>query len=288
MFDTHETLHQALAASGTWNALYTALMASTPPLVVRAHEPNHDGQVTGLRFFEHLPSHRQNSMSGRITISPDDGTITVFADGYAGPRWFAALERLGVITAPTNTTSPASAALCGWSWQPADCEKPGALAGTVRLGPHIQAETFIDRSGGGPRTNTDAGLALIPADRETCGTAWALAVTVLGVLVTGDSAYLSTVMPAPDLVTLIAPATDYRAAAGTVTDLLELLDDNPDFGHARDHDPYWPARAERVAIRALRALRDALDDVHRTITPAPQPDTHDRGSCCDCPHEMEE
>ncbi|WP_256098640.1 hypothetical protein [Streptomyces agglomeratus] len=40
MFDTHDDLYEALTASNTLSALYTALIASTPPVAARAHTPN--------------------------------------------------------------------------------------------------------------------------------------------------------------------------------------------------------------------------------------------------------
>jgi len=53
-------------------------------------------------------------------------------------------------------------------------------------------------------------------------------------------------------------ATNYHRAAATVAEALALLDDNPDFGQARDSDPNWPADAERAAVLALRTFRDRL------------------------------
>ncbi|MFF3940386.1 hypothetical protein [Streptomyces phaeofaciens] len=35
-----------------------------------------------------------------------------------------------------------------------------------------------------------------------------------------------------------------------------MFDENPDFGHARDHDLTWPAKEEWAAVLALRAFRD--------------------------------
>lgn len=58
----------------------------------------------------------------------------------------------------------------------------------------------------------DAVLALIPADRGHCEAAWAPAVAVLGVLVTEDPGYCSSVLPAPGLSTLTSPSTEYPAA----------------------------------------------------------------------------
>ncbi|WP_326581623.1 hypothetical protein OIE69_44445 (plasmid) [Actinacidiphila glaucinigra] len=52
--------------------------------------------------------------------------------------------------------------------------------------------------------------------------------------------------------------TDYHAAATTTGDALSLLEENGDFGHARDTDPTWPAQAERAAVLALRRFHDAL------------------------------
>jgi hypothetical protein len=196
VFDTHQTLHTALTTSGTFNGLYTALMASTPPLAVRTHA---DHQVTGLEFSEPTARIRNSPISGSVTINPDSGAIVLQADGYPGPRWYAALERLATNTAP-------------WSWQPDPEHKPGALAGVLRLGAHLNAETAIDRSSH-HADQARAGLALIPANRETCHTAWALAVTVLGALVTDDPAYRSTVLPAPDPETLTGPT----AAPGHTT-----------------------------------------------------------------------
>jgi hypothetical protein len=234
VFDTHDALHETLAASGIWNGLYTALLASKPPLAVRAHETNGEPQVTGLQFFEQQPYHRQTPIRGAITVNPDDGTIAIYAEGYTGPRWFTALERLGTVTAPAPTSLPASAAP-GWAWQPADREKPGALTGTLQLGAHIVAETLVDHAGT-PRINTNAAIALTPADRDACENTWALAVTVLGTLVTEDPDYQSTVLPAPDPTTLTGRTTDYPAAICTVCDSLAAIDDNANSDSARDPD----------------------------------------------------
>lgn len=260
MFDTPDALCQALTASGVFNGLYSTLMASAPPLAVHTHpEP----ETTGLEFFERLPHVRNCPISGTITISPDSGTVLVNADGYDGPRWHTALERLATDTSP-------------WAWQPGPGHKPGLLAGVLRLGTHLTAETVINRS----RRHTDlahVSLALTPAGREACETAWSLAVTVLGTLVTGNPAYRSTVLPAPDPEVLTGPATDYPAAISTVAGALAALDENIDFGTARDHDPYWPTAAEGAAVRALRAFRDALRAVHvfeeavEDADPAPTP-----------------
>ncbi|MFD6335341.1 hypothetical protein ACFWGI_37970 [Streptomyces niveus] len=67
------------------------------------------------------------------------------------------------------------------------------------------------------------------------------------------------------------PTTDYRAAADVVSHALELagtttlrsalaalalVDENADFGQARDDDPVWPTKEEADSVSALRALRD--------------------------------
>ncbi|MGC5264107.1 hypothetical protein ACPXCO_24115 [Streptomyces cyaneofuscatus] len=271
MFTTHD-LHQELTTSGTFNGLYTALMASKPPLCVRPHTD----QVTGLVFFEQTPRVRNSPISGTITFTPDSGAILLRAIGYTGPRWHTALERLATTTA-------------AWSWQPTTDHQPGTLEGALGLGASITAETRIGRSDHHDDV-ADAALALIPADRAASGGAWALAVTVLGVLVTDDPAYRSPVLPAPDPDTLTCPVTDYPAAAATVAAALELLDDNDDFDTARDHDPMWPTDVEGTAVRVLRDFRDTL--LHTIPTPQTGQGTAesgsvDRGGCCDCPHEME-
>ncbi|MET7490194.1 hypothetical protein [Streptomyces sp. NPDC005538] len=271
MFATHDTLHQELTTTGIYSGLYSALMASNPALSVRRHED----QATGLVFFEQSPYARNNSINGTITFTLDSGAIVLHANGYTGPRWHTALERLA-------TTTEA------WSWQPAPAHKPGTLDGVLQLGTNVTAETRIGSSHH-PGDIADAGLALIPADRAACESAWALGVAVLGVLVTDDPAYRSPLLPAPDPSILTAPATDYPAAITTVAGALELLDENEDFDTARDHDPNWPTEAEGTAIQALRDLRDAL--IH--TAPAPQgeqpeePNSTDRGGCCTCPHVME-
>ncbi|MGW3928721.1 hypothetical protein ACWECC_11525 [Streptomyces microflavus] len=271
MFTAHD-LHQALTASGTFNGLYTALLASTPPLSIRTHAD----QATGLAFFEQDRRVRNSPISGTITFNPDAGAILLCADGYTGPRWHTALERLA-------TTAAA------WSWQPASDHKPGTIEGVLHLGANITAETRIGRSHHHSDV-ADAALALIPADRAASGPAWALAVAVLGALVTDDPAYRSPVLPAPDLDTFTGPVTDYPAAVTTVAAALELLDENEDFDTARDHDPMWPTDAEGTAVRALRDFRDALlhpIPTQQTEQPAPESGSVDRGGCCDCPHEME-
>jgi hypothetical protein len=265
VFTAHD-LHQAPTASGTYNGLYTAIMASTPPLSIRTHAD----QASGLVFFEQDRRVRNSPISGTITFNPDAGSILLCADGYTGHQWHTALERL--------TTTPAA-----WSWRPAPDHKPGMIEGVLHLGANITAETSICCS----HHHSDAAnaaLALIPADRAASGPAWALAVAVLGTLVTDNPGYCSPVLPAPDPDTLNGPATDYAAAATTVAEALELLDDSEDFDTARDHDPTWPTDAEGTAVRALRDFRDAL--IQQTEQPDPEHGSVDRGGCCDCPHEM--
>ncbi|GAB1333387.1 hypothetical protein [Streptomyces sennicomposti] len=236
---TDDALHQDLTTTGTLNGFYSALMASEPPLAVRSHED----QGTGLVFFEQSPRHRNSPIRGSITFNADAGAVIIAADGYTGPRWHTALERL---TTPTTA----------WLWQPASDHKPGTIEGTLRLGPSITAET---RFGGSPHGYAaDAALALIPANREHCESAWALAVAAFGVLVTEDPGYRSPVLPAPDLSTLTSPTTNYPAAIATSVEALALLDENEDFDTARDTDPIWPADADGAAVRALRDFRDAL------------------------------
>ncbi|MER5617665.1 hypothetical protein [Streptomyces sp. NPDC002215] len=264
---TPNDLHHTLTASGTFNGLYTALMAAKPPLSMRTHAD----QATGLLFFEQDRRVRNSPISGTITFNPDNGAILLHAVGYTGPRWHTALERLATTTA-------------AWSWQPDPGHEPGTLDGVLHLGGSITAETRIGRSHHHSDI-ADAALALIPADRAASGPAWALAVGVLGALVTDDPAYRSPVLPAPDPDALAGPVTDYPAAITTVAAALELLDENVDFGMARDHDPIWPADAEGAAVLALRDFRDAL--INTTPDPQSEPGSDDRGGCCDCPHEME-
>lgn len=266
MFDTHDTLHQALTRSGIWHGLYTALMASTPQLAVRSNCD--DAEHCGLEFFEQRARVHNAPISGSVTMSLTSGAIIVRADGYTGPRWHSALDRL------------ASAAETGWTWQPDADHEPGQLDGVLHPSFNVTAETTIGRSGG-HEDNAQAGLALIPGAPEACETAWTLAVTALGVLVTDEPTYRSPVLAEP------APATDYPAAVSTVTAALELLDENVDFGAARDEDPRWPNEAEGRAVRALRDFRDALIDVKGTRQPGSGTGDVDRGGCCDCPHEME-
>ncbi|MGW3387313.1 hypothetical protein [Streptomyces cinereoruber] len=242
MFETHDALHQELTTTGTLNGLYTAFMASEPPLAVRWHAAP-DSQDSGLVFFEQGPRHRNSPISGSITFNTDSGAVTLAADGFDTPRWLTTLERL---TTPT----------AGWSWQPASDHKPGTLAGALQLGPNVTAEAVLGASSHGYAAA--AILKIIPADREHCEPSWALAVAAGGVLVTEDPAYCSPVLSAPDLSTLTGPATDYPAAVATVVEALALLDENVDFGTARDHDPTWPSGAEGAAVRALRGFRDAL------------------------------
>ncbi|MFI5864561.1 hypothetical protein [Streptomyces sp. NPDC051546] len=272
MFANHDTLHQELTTTGTYSGLYTALMASTPPLAVRTQAD----ESPGLEFFEQRPRVRNGPISGTITFDPDSGAIVIAADGYSGPRWHTALERL---TTPT----------ADWSWQPATNHKPGTIAGLLRLGTALTAETCIDhaRSDGDA---ADAAIALIPAQRDACQPTWALAVEVLGVLVTDDPAYHSPVLRAPNPSTLTGPVTDYPAAIEAVAEALALLDENDDFDTARWHDPHWPTDAEGVAVRALRDFRDALtstDPAQQREQPDPEPSPANRGGCCTCPHEME-
>ncbi|MFF7115461.1 hypothetical protein ACFY91_24565 [Streptomyces albogriseolus] len=238
MFTDH-ALRQELTTTGTYNGLYNALLASRPPLSVRSH----DEQDGGLVFFEQSPRIRNTPIRGSITFHADTGTIVIAADGYSGPRWLTALDRL---TTPTTA----------WSWQPATDHKPGTLQGTLRLGPGVTAETCYGASS--HHGAADAVLGLIPADHDHCEPAWALAVAVLGVLVTDNPGYHSPVLPAPDLTTFTGPSTDYEAAIATSMNALALLDENGDFDTARDTDPSWPVEAEGAAVRALRDFRDAL------------------------------
>ncbi|MFJ9580649.1 hypothetical protein ACIRQF_30200 [Streptomyces sp. NPDC101191] len=265
MFTTHDDLHQALTATGTFNGLYTALMASRPTLSFRKHAD----QPTGVVFFEESPRIRNSPINGTVTFDLESGGILLHANGYTGPQWHTALERLA-----TTTTA--------WAWEPALDRKPGTLKGVLQLSANITAETCV----GGSHHQEDAAdarLALTPADRTACEPAWALAVLTLGVLVTKDPAYRSPVLPAPDPSALTAPATDYPAAITTAVGALELLDENEDFDTARDHDPNWPTKAEAAAVRALRDFRDALIRTN----PSQEPSSSNRGKCCDCPHEMD-
>ncbi|MFF8431032.1 hypothetical protein ACF07Y_39045 [Streptomyces sp. NPDC016566] len=239
MFTAHDTLHQTLTATGTLSGLYAALMASTPPLSVRRHED----QTTGLVFFEQSPRMRNSPIKGTITFNAESGAILMYANGYPGPRWHTALDRLATATA-------------AWTWKPAPDHKPGTLTGALQLGTNITVETCIGSSHQGDAAV--AGLELIPANRAACEPAWALAVAALGVLVTNDPAYSSPILSAPDPSALTARATDYPAALATVADALERLDENVDFGTARDSDPNWPTAHEGAAVRALRDFRDVL------------------------------
>ncbi|GAA2720510.1 hypothetical protein [Streptomyces luteosporeus] len=87
-------------------------------------------------FFEQSPRYRNSPISGSVTFDADSGAVITAADGYSGPRWLTALERL--------TTSTAA-----WSWCPAIDHKPSTLEGNLRLGPSITAES---RLGGAPPT----------------------------------------------------------------------------------------------------------------------------------------
>lgn len=182
MFDTHDTLHQALTRSGIWHGLYTALMASTPQLAVRSNCD--DAEHCGLEFFEQRARVHNAPISGSVTMSLTSGAIIVRADGYTGPRWHSALDRL------------ASAAETGWTWQPDADHEPGQLDGVLHPSFNVTAETTIGRSGG-HEDNAQAGLALIPGAPEACETAWTLAVTALGVLVTDEPTYRSPVLAEP-------------------------------------------------------------------------------------------
>ncbi|MEV6653968.1 hypothetical protein [Streptomyces sp. NPDC051219] len=128
-----------------------------------------------------------------------------------------------------------------------------------------ETELLLERSSSAAES-ANAVLALIPAHRAACHTAWTLALTFLGTLVTDDPAYRSTVMPAPDPASRAAPDTDYASAAATVAEALALIDDNQGFDEARDSDPFWPADDEGDAVRALRHLRDTLATTHKTPT----------------------
>ncbi|OEJ23036.1 hypothetical protein AR457_38220 [Streptomyces agglomeratus] len=138
-----------------------------------------------------------------------------------------------------------------WSWQPAHSQNPGTLAGQLHLGPHIKAQLLLEGSTSSTE-HASAVIALIPAHPEACHTAWALAIMLLGTLVTPT--YRSTAMPAPDPASLTTTNTDYAAAATTTRQALRLLDDNDDFDQARGSDPLWPTAAEATAVQALRDL----------------------------------
>ncbi|MFE2852672.1 hypothetical protein ACFXJO_16270 [Streptomyces lavendulae] len=246
MFDTLDDLNAELTDSHTFTALYAALHAS-PTLAAQALA---DKDTTGLRFFEANPRYRNAPINGSITIDPATGAITLHAEGFTGVTWYNALHRLATLD-PNDDGTPF------WSWRPYAHNQPGTLAGTAPLGPRITAEAAMACHGSAADTAT-ATLCLTPAAPATCKLAWSFAVTALGILTTGDAAYRSTVLPAPDPEVFTATDTDYPAAAKDVADLCDLLDDNVDFGYARDHDPAWPADAERTAVLALRGFRDAL------------------------------
>jgi hypothetical protein len=93
VFTTHDTLHHALTTTGTFSGLYTALMASTPPLSVRTHAD----QPTGLMFFEQSPYMRNSPINDTITIDLESGAILMHANGYTGfagtPHWKASPPR---------------------------------------------------------------------------------------------------------------------------------------------------------------------------------------------------
>lgn len=247
MFTTHADLNNHLIESQTWSALYAALHASTE-LIVRTL-PATEG--TGLRFSA---GDRTQHITGEVTIDPTTGAMTVHADGLPGTTWHTALLRLATITANTD-------AMPAWSWRPSNPERPGTFTGTVPLRPGVTAQVLMARHGSSHST-ASAALALTPATRDTCHLAWSHAITALGTLATADPAYRPTILPTaitPTQATATVTNTDYPAAARTVDRVLELLDENEDFGHARDEDPLWPTDDEGDAIRALRHLRDVLD-----------------------------
>ncbi|MFD4247570.1 hypothetical protein ACFWP3_39195 [Streptomyces sp. NPDC058525] len=254
MFNTRDDLDQFLTNSLTWSALYAVLLDSSN----LAAQTLTDENTTGLRFFEPSPRFRTAPISGTVTINPDTGAITLAAEGFTGASWYDALHRLGTLD-PNDDGTPF------WSWRPYSRDLPGTLAGTVHLGPRITAEAAVERHSASKDT-ANATLCLTPATRDICHLAWAFAVTVLGTLTTGNTAYRSDILPAPDPEVFTAADTDYPAAAKDATDLCALLDENETFGYARDHDPTWPADAERAAVRALRAFRDVLT-TRTTTTP---------------------
>ncbi|WP_327309685.1 hypothetical protein OG730_42350 (plasmid) [Streptomyces sp. NBC_01298] len=249
MFDTHSLLDAELTGTRAWSALYAAVLDSSH----FAAQAIDDKEVTGLRFFEPSPGVRAAmTVNGTVTIEPGSGAVTLEATGITGPRWFAALHRLGTLD-PNEDGTPF------WTWRPHAHDQPGVLAGSANLGPRITAETLITRHGSTAATAA-ATLCLTPATRETCHIAWSLAASALGTLTTGNAAYRSDILPAPDPEVFTASDTDYQAAAQDVAYLCERLDENVDFGYARDHDPTWPTDAERAAVLALRGLHDALSD----------------------------
>ncbi|MFD6471347.1 hypothetical protein [Streptomyces goshikiensis] len=250
MFDTHSLLDAELTGTRAWSALYAAVLDSSH----FAAQAIDDKEVTGLRFFVPSPGARAaTTVNGIVTIAPDTGAITLEATGITGTLWFAALNRLGTLD-PNDDGTPF------WTWRPHAHDMPGVLAGTANLGPRITAETLITRHGSATAAAA-ATLCLTPATREICHLAWSLAASALGTLTTGNSAYRSDILPAPDPQVFTAADTDYQAAARDVANLCERLDENMDFGHARDHDPTWPTGAERAAVLALRDLRDALAEL---------------------------
>ncbi|WP_327391354.1 hypothetical protein OG728_38395 (plasmid) [Streptomyces microflavus] len=255
MFYTHHGLHHALTESGVWNGLYTALMASTPPLTVHS---NCGTTECGLKYFEKDPRLPNAPVSGSITILAS-GAITVRTDGYTGPRSHSGPDRL------------ASGAPKSWTWEPAANREPAHFCGVLHLGLDVTAEMTTQPSRHAGRAR--ASFSVIPETLGACTTAWALAVTALGVLVTNDPTYSSPVTAAP------TSATDYPAAISAVNSALTILDENIDFGTARDEDPTWPGEEEGRAVRALRDFRDALIDVDATLRPGPEIASND-GACC--------
>ncbi|MET8680975.1 hypothetical protein ABZW18_26190 [Streptomyces sp. NPDC004647] len=63
----------------------------------------------------------------------------------------------------------------------------------------------------------------------------------------------------------------YARAAALIRDALALLDEDPDFGQARDEEEQWPATAEHAAVAALRAFRDALTHAPPAHGPPAEP-----------------
>ncbi|MEV6676249.1 hypothetical protein AB0N09_05180 [Streptomyces erythrochromogenes] len=248
MFDNHDDLNQELTNSRTWSALYATILDWTT--LAAQTVPQED--ITGLRFFEPTSRIQNAPIRGTVTVDPATGAMTLAADGFTGDAWFTALERLGSLTAPEDDRQRA------WAWKPGDRTKPGTLAGGLSVPRHAWAETEIGTSKNAGETIAYAALRVTPESRKTCRHAWALVVSVLGTLATENPAFRSTILPAPDPTVLDADGTDYQAAVRTVADALALLDENTVFGHARDHDPRWPADDEGDAVRALRHFRDAL------------------------------
>ncbi|MFF1678349.1 hypothetical protein ACFVYG_20205 [Streptomyces sp. NPDC058256] len=187
LYKTPEDLNEVLTGTRLGDRLYTAVHASDPRLNASAHDDTIQGQrVTGIAFCENRPT-QQLRTSGSVLITPD-GALTVRAHTIHGPRWYAALDHLGIVSADNEEgDAPTPPAIPAWTWRPGARRSPGVTLGTLQLGAHARAEAVIEQDLGS-KEYANAMLAIYPTSREACPSAWRLGAEFFHVMTTGGPA----------------------------------------------------------------------------------------------------